>query len=186
MTEKNRACPVERAGLLDNKIRRWIHNPQKILAPYIQEGMTVLDFGCGPGFFTIDLAYMVGNSGKVIASDLQTGMLTKLRNKIQHTDINDRIELHQCHEDKIGLSAELDFIVAFYVVHEVSDQKKFFDEAKSLLKPGGLIFMSEPPIHVSKSSFNQSVIIAENTGFKIIDRPKVFLGQTILLKKESD
>jgi len=47
-------CPVERAGGLDNRIRRWLQNPQKILRLYIAEGMTVLDVGCGPGFFSLD------------------------------------------------------------------------------------------------------------------------------------
>ncbi|MCP4372916.1 MAG: SAM-dependent methyltransferase, partial [Deltaproteobacteria bacterium] len=56
----NRICPVERAGSLDSRIRRWLQNPQKILKPYIKEGMTVLDVGCGPGFFSIDMAQMVG------------------------------------------------------------------------------------------------------------------------------
>lgn len=72
---KNRVCPVERAGSLDNIFRRWLQNPWKILRPYIKEGMTVLDFGCGPGYFTIAMAQMVGTSGWVIAVDLQEGML---------------------------------------------------------------------------------------------------------------
>jgi 2-polyprenyl-3-methyl-5-hydroxy-6-metoxy-1,4-benzoquinol methylase len=50
-SERNRVCPVELAHSLDNTLRRWLQNPQRILAPYIQEGMTVLDVGCGPGFF---------------------------------------------------------------------------------------------------------------------------------------
>jgi len=54
--KSGRVCPVERAGSLDNKIRRWLRNPQKILGPYIDEGMTVLDIGCGPGLFTADFA----------------------------------------------------------------------------------------------------------------------------------
>jgi ubiquinone/menaquinone biosynthesis C-methylase UbiE len=73
--QKNRVCPVSLAGGLDNKIRRWLQNPRKILAPYIQEGMTVLDIGCGPGFFSIEMAQLVGKSGKVFAADLQEGML---------------------------------------------------------------------------------------------------------------
>ncbi len=51
--DKNRVCPVERAGNLDNRFRRWIQNPRKILGPYMREGMTVLDLGCGPGFFLL-------------------------------------------------------------------------------------------------------------------------------------
>ncbi len=47
----NHVCPVEEAGILDNKFRRWLQKPQKIVSPYIEEGITVLDIGCGPGFF---------------------------------------------------------------------------------------------------------------------------------------
>jgi hypothetical protein len=49
--DKNRVCPVELAGSLDNRFRRWIQNPYKILSPYVKEGMKVLDVGCGPRFF---------------------------------------------------------------------------------------------------------------------------------------
>jgi len=89
--KNNRICPVEKAGILDNKIRKWIQNPQKILGHYIKEGMTVLDIGCGPGFFSIDMAQIVGKSGRIIACDLQEGMLQKLRNKIKGTEFEERI-----------------------------------------------------------------------------------------------
>ena len=71
-------CPSRHAGSLDNSFRRWLQNPQKILAPYIKEGMTVLDVGCGPGFFSVEIAKMVGKNGKVISADLQDGMLEKV------------------------------------------------------------------------------------------------------------
>ena len=84
---KNRICPIERASSLDTKVRRCFQNPWKILSPYISEGMTVLDFGCGPGYFTIDMAQMVGKTGRVIAADLQEGMLQKLKDKIHGTEL---------------------------------------------------------------------------------------------------
>ena len=87
---RNRVCPVERAGSLDNRIRRWLQNPRKILEPYIKEGMTVLDVGCGPGFFSIEIAQLVGKSGRVIAADLQEGMLQKLRDKIRGTELEEQ------------------------------------------------------------------------------------------------
>ncbi|KAB3547857.1 MAG: SAM-dependent methyltransferase, partial [ANME-2 cluster archaeon] len=46
-------CPVESAGGLDNRVRRLLQNPQKILGNYVKEGMTALDLGCGPGFFSV-------------------------------------------------------------------------------------------------------------------------------------
>ena len=156
-----RVCPVERAGSLDNRIRRWLQDPQKILGPYVEEGMTILDIGCGPGFFSIDMAQMVGKSGRVIASDLQEGMLEKLRDKIKGTELEERITLHKCEENKIGVLEKVDFILAFYMVHEVPDQDEFFNEIESLLKPDGQIFIVEPPFHVSKSAFEETIRKAE-------------------------
>jgi hypothetical protein len=46
--DRNRVCPVELASSLDSKIRRWLQNPYKIVSPFVKEGMTVLDLGCGP------------------------------------------------------------------------------------------------------------------------------------------
>jgi len=181
---KNHVCPVEEAGCLDIGIRRWFQNPQKILAPYIEQGMTVLDFGCGPGFFTIDLARLVGASGRVIAADLQKGMLDRLRMKIQGTELQDRIYLHKCEANKIGLSEKVDFLLAFYMLHEVPDQEGFFTEIAEILKIKGRVFIVEPPFHVSKSAFEKTIKKAQNAGFVLTERPKVFLSKTAMLKKD--
>ncbi len=179
----NRVCPVERAGSLDNRIRRWLQNPQKILRPYIEEGMTVLDLGCGPGFFSIDMAQMVGKSGRVIASDLQEGMLQKLRGKIHGTEFEDRITLHKCEENKIGVSENVDFVLAFYMVHEVPNQEEFFNEIKTILKPNGQVFIVEPPFHVSKTAFEETIRKARDAGFTDVERPKVLFSKAVILKK---
>jgi ubiquinone/menaquinone biosynthesis C-methylase UbiE len=179
----NHVCPVERAGILDHRIRRWFQDPQKILRPYIEEGMTVLDIGCGPGFFSVDLAHRVGRSGRVIASDLQEGMLQKLRDKIQGTELEERITLHQCGQDKIGVSVNVDFVLAFYMVHEVPNPKKFFEEIKSILKPRGQMLIVEPPFRVSKRAFEETIRKAREAGWKPAEGPKVFLSKSVLLKK---
>jgi ubiquinone/menaquinone biosynthesis C-methylase UbiE len=180
---KNRVCPVERAGSLDNRIRRWLQNPQKILGAYIEEGMTVLDVGCGPGFFSIDMAQMVGESGRVIAADLQEGMLEKLRDKIKGTELEGRIRLHKCEEDKTGVCENVDFVLLFYVVHEVPNKEDFFNEIVNILKPNGQIFIIEPPFHVSKVAFEETVRKAREAGLTEVERPKVFLSKTAILKK---
>ncbi len=180
---KNRVCPVERAGGLDNRIRRWLQSPQKILKPYIKEGMTVLDMGCGPGFFSIDLAQMVGNSGRVIACDLQEGMLEKLRDKVKGTEYEGRIIPHKCEENKIGVSEKVDFVLAFYMVHEVPNQEKFFSEIAALLKPNGQVFLAEPPFHVSRRAFEETIRKAQDAGLRPVERPKVLLSKAVILKK---
>ena len=179
----NRVCPVERAGGLDNKFRRWLQNPRKILRPYVEKGMTVLDIGCGPGFFSFDMAQLVGKSGRVIASDLQEGMLQKLRDKIQGTELEERFALHKCEENKIGLSEHVDFILVFYMFHEVPNQEEFLNEIGSILKPNGQVLIVEPPFHVSKHAFEKIIIKARNAGFTLVGRPKVLFSKTAVLKK---
>lgn len=184
MTERNqRVCPVENAGSLDNKLRRWVQNPRKIVKPYIQEGMTVLDVGCGPGFFTLDMAELVGESGRVIAADLQDGMLRKLRNKIRGTELDKRITLHPCEKDKIRVSVAVDFVLVFYMFHEVPNQEAFLEEIGSMLKPNGKVLIVEPPFHVSKSAFAEMVRKAGKAGLELVERPNVFLSKTAVLKK---
>jgi ubiquinone/menaquinone biosynthesis C-methylase UbiE len=180
---KHRVCPVERAGGLDSRIRRWIQNPQKILGAYIEEGMTVLDVGCGPGFFSIEMAKMVGETGRVIAADLQDGMLEKLRDKIKGTELEGRIGLHKCEEDKTGVCENVDFILLFYVAHEVPNIEEFFNEMLTILKPNGQILIVEPPFRVSKTEFEDTIRVARDAGLTEVERPKVFFSKTAILKK---
>lgn len=179
-----RICPVEKADSLDTRFRRWFQNPERILRPYVKEGMTVLDLGCGPGFFSIPLAQMVGESGKVIAVDLQEGMLQKLKEKISGTELEKRVALHECEEDKIGVAENVDFVLAFYVVHEIPDQHKLFDELVKILRPNGQLFIVEPPFHVSKKDFSETIKRAVESGFKEIERPNLLFNKAVVLKKK--
>ena len=164
---KNRVCPVERAGSLDNRIRRWLQNPQKILGPYIEEGMTVLDIGCGPGIFSIEMAQMVGNSGRVIASGLHEGMLEKLRDKIKGTELEKCITLHKCQENKIGVSDEIDFVLLFYTVHEVPNKEALFSEITTMLKPNGRVLIVEPPVCLALSLFNSTTTVCTTEAYSV-------------------
>jgi len=180
--DRNRVCPVERAVGLDNFLRRILQNPGKILSPHIEAGMTVLDLGCGPGFFTIEIAKMLSGAGKVIAADLQEGMLEKVEQKIAGKDIANVIELHHCGDNSTGISEKVDFILAFYMIHEVPNKENLFKELKSLLRPEGKLLIVEPIFHVSKKSFQNMEIMLENIGFMAVDYPKIFFSRSVLLK----
>lgn len=145
--------------------------------------MTVLDFGCGPGYFTIPMAEMVGVNGIVIATDLQDGMLQKLKEKIDGTTIADRITLHKCEAHQIGISENVDFILAFYVIHEVPEKEKLFAEFFTILKPGGKLFIVEPPFHVSKKALVETINKAETAGFTEVERPRIPFNKAVVLKK---
>lgn len=179
----SKVCPIKKADKLDSLRRRIIHNPGLVLGRYLKEGMTVLDFGCGPGLFSRGMAKRVGNKGKVIAADLQEEMLDILKGKIKGKHYEGRIKTHKCEAEKIGVKDSVNFILAFYVVHEVPSQKDFFREAHALLKEGGKVFVAEPKFRVSKEEFEETLDIAKKEGFKIEKRPMVFLSRAAVMKR---
>lgn len=184
MSKKSeRVCPVERAGALDTRLRRWLQDPQKILSPYVRGGITALDMGCGPGFFSLEMARLVGENGRVIAGDLQQGMLDKVQEKIRGTELEQRISLLKCEEDRIGLDEPVDFVLAFYVVHEIPDQDRFYRELASQLREGGRVLVVEPSFHVLKKKFAASLERAREAGLAPGPGPRIFLCRTALLTK---
>jgi SAM-dependent methyltransferase len=182
-SDRNRVCPVQLASSLDSKIRRWLQNPQKILSPFVREGMTVLDIGCGPGFFSLEMAKMVGKTGKVIAADLQDGMLQKLSIKVRGTDLEEKIRLVRCEKDKINVSEKIDFGLAFYMVHEIPNKALFFKELKSILKEKAKILLVEPKLfHVSRKEFEATTKIAEQSGLTVSAAPQLLLSWSAVLE----
>jgi len=181
--DRNRVCPVELANSLDSKIRRWLQNPQRILSPFVKDGMKVLDVGCGPGFFSVELAKMVGAHGKVYAVDLQEGMLQKLHDKIQRTSLEKIIQLIKCDKDKIVIPEKVDFILAFYMVHEVPDKDRLFATLKNFLNERGELLIVEPKLfHVSKKEFASTISKAEAVGFKAAEGSKLPFSFSAVLK----
>ena len=86
-------CPPWIAFTLDNRLRRYLQNPEELLGSFIHEGQTVIDIGCGPGFFTLAMARLVGENGRVIAVDIQKSMLDKLNHNAKKTGLQSRIKV---------------------------------------------------------------------------------------------
>ena len=185
MSDKNRVCPVELSRGLETPIRRLLQNPKRILGKYIKEGMVVLDVGCGPGFFTVEMAKMVGDHGKVIAVDVQRGMLDRLRKKIRGTELEKRIVLHKCEEDHIGVTEKVDLVLAFFMVHEVPDQERFLREIGLILRPDGIFIIAEPKVHVSRGAFQDTIDNLIRLGFEHGRSMNVFIGRAAVLKAGS-
>ena len=176
-------CPWQLAPIIDNRLRPLVHNPEKIFAPYVTKGMTVLDVGCGAGFASLGLARLVGEEGLVIAADLQPKMLNSVKERAIKEELANRIHVHLCSRDRIGLQEELDFAIAFFMLHEVPDIPAFLEEIYTLLKPGSRFFITEPKIHVGLIAFQRMMREVQAVGFKIAERPRVRFGRTVLLLK---
>lgn len=182
-----RVCPPWMGYLLINPLRKLFENPNKILGPFVQEGMIVLEPACGMGYFTHPLARMVGPTGRIIAVDIQPKMLSALRRRAQKAGLLDRIELRHIRDDGLGvkdLSGKVDFAVALHVVHEVPDQAYFFKEVWDALKQESKLFVVEPKGHVSQDQFAASVAAAENVDFVSEALPKKMGDRVALLIKK--
>jgi len=181
-----RVCPWWVGYLLVSPIRRWLQDPEKILSPYITEGMTVLDIGPGMGFFTIPAARMVGESGTVIAIDVQERMLKTLRKRAEKAGVAGRVVTRICEPNSIGISEPIDLCLAFNVVHEVPDPRAFFSQIKEILKPTGRLLLSEPRGHVSEKEFQGTLTLAAAAGLKVIGKPKIGRSRSALLALEAE
>ncbi len=179
--EKHDVCPPEKAGGLNSKLRKMVQNPQRILKNYVKPGMKVLDFGCGPGMFAIEL---VDLGAEVIAADLQQEMLDIIKGNISDTSFEKNIKLVKCEQDKINVKDKVDFALAFYVIHEVKDKENLFSQINDIMKDNSKLYIAEPIFHVSKNEFEQTLELAEKQGFKIIKRPKFILSRTAVLEKK--
>ncbi|MCR4411637.1 MAG: class I SAM-dependent methyltransferase [Thermoguttaceae bacterium] len=176
-------CPWWGGYFIDNRFRRLLHNPEAILAPYLRPGMTVLDVGCGMGFFSIAMARLVGPEGTVLAVDLQPQMLEVLARRAKKAGLSDRIQTHRCEADDLGIDAAVDFALAFAMIHEVPDARRLLGQIEARLRPGGRFFIAEPRLHVSGRQFDATVKTAEQLGLAVADQPKVRWCRACVLAK---
>lgn len=179
-------CSAEHAGWLSTPVRRLITNPSRILRGLAQPGDTAVDLGCGPGFFTLPLAEMVGETGSVIAVDLQAAMLEQVKKRAERKGLMARIRLHHCAADSLDLSGEAaDFALAFWMVHEVPDGPRFLREVAAGVEPGGRLLLVEPRGHVSATAFDETVAAAGAAGFRPLRRPRIAFSRATLFVRES-
>lgn len=182
----HRVCPWWLGYFLLNPFRRIGQNPGRLLAPYVREGMTVLEPGPGMGFFTLDLLRLVGNSGRVIAVDIQPKMLARLERRATKTGLADRLSARLASKDSMNISdldRSVDFILAFAVVHEFPDALRFFTEVAAAAKSGTQLLLAEPSGHVKEAGFESELGAAEQVGFRIVGNPAIHHSQTALLRK---
>lgn len=161
--------PAWAGKLLLTPWRRIIENPKTMLGPHVAEGMTVLEPGPGMGFFTLPLARMVGENGRIVALDVQQPMLDGLERRARKAGLWERIDARMVDGDDTAswkLEADVvDFATAIHIVHETPDQNAFFRALASVLKPEHLLLVVEPGWHVTREAFMASVDTALAAGF---------------------
>jgi len=174
-------CPWWFCYAFDNPVRKLFHDPYEMLSPYVKPGFTVIDIGPGMGYFTIPLLKLVGKDGRVIAVDIQEKMLSVLKRRAIKAGVNANLITHLSKPDDFGLKEKADFIVAFWMLHEVTDQIRFLKDIKKLMKRTACVLIVEPRLHVTKTAFDRTIQMAEESGLKIRAYPAISLSRAILL-----
>ena len=159
----HRVCPWWLGYLLASPLRRLLQDPRKVLGPYVREGMTVLEPGPGMGFFTLELARLVGPTGRVLAVDIRVGS-----------------------RDTLGLAdlaGSVDLTLAIAVVHELPNVERFFTEVAEVSKPGAGLLIAEPTGHVKAPDFEAQLQAATRAGFVLEARPSISRSHAGFLRK---
>lgn len=179
-------CPWWLGYFLLNPLRKWVQSPRAVLAPYVTEGMIVLEPGPGMGFFTLELARLVGAQGKVVAVELQEKMIAGLRRRADRAGLRARVEIRRAESSTLkidDLTGKVDFALLFALVHEVPDPARFFAEIARVLGPGKKALVSEPTGHVSATAFEETLTLAQAAGFAVTSRPQIWRSRSALLTR---
>lgn len=183
--KRESVCPMANAGMLTGWLRRRVHNPARILSGLVKPGDTVMDIGCGPGLFSTQMAKMVGSQGLVFAIDLQKEMVELARTNARRAGVDSRMMFHQCGRNNLGLTDRADFILIFWVLHEIPDKDKLFSQIYNGLNDSGAILISEPLFHVRKREFMEIHDLAVRHGFDVEACTGIPLGRSVILRKRS-
>lgn len=180
-------APAFIGRLLDSNYRRRIQPPEQLIERAgIKKGMQVLDLGCGSGAFTPSIARTVGDEGKVYALDIQADMLKQLEKKLNRPENRDIKNIKLIESNTYELPFEdgsLDLVSMVTVLPEIPDRNRALAEVKRVLKPGGLLAVSElfpDPDYPWKST---TIKFGEAAGF-VVDRISGnFFNYTVRFRK---
>jgi ubiquinone/menaquinone biosynthesis C-methylase UbiE len=181
----NHVCPWWMGYALLIPLRKLGQNPYKILGPHISYDMKAMDYGSAMGYFSLPMAKMVGDKGKVYCVDIQKKMLEKLQQRARNARLDHIIKpllVNETYKPE-KLAGQIDFCLLFYVVHEVPDKEKLFRDIYTVTKSGGIVLFVEPEGHVSVQSFKHSLKIAQETGFSLAESKPMTKGLSALLVK---
>ncbi len=109
----------------------------------LAEGMTLADIGCGPGFFTIPAAQIVGKQGAVYAADIEGEMLSTVRSRASEAGLTN-VRIVKTSDREIPITpGSCDFVLLAFIIHEIEHRASFLHRAARLLKPGGRLAILE-------------------------------------------
>ncbi len=144
----------------------------------IKPGQVVCDMGCGNGFYTLQLAKLVGPEGRVLAVDIQPEMLHLLSERAKEEEISNIQPILGTQTDPKLPSEGVDLILLVDVYHEFSHPEPMLKSMRAALKPGGRIALAEfrkedPKVPIKlEHKMTKKQILKEfpPNGFKLVEQ----------------
>lgn len=123
----------------------WRDGLEALIAPAdVGAGQTVVDYGCGPGGLTIELARRVGPDGQVIAVDINQAFLNRTRKLVEQAGLSERVDARLMKGDQIPVEdASVDRVICKNVLEYVPDPEATIAEFFRIARPGGVVHVSD-------------------------------------------
>ena len=139
--------------MMGSRLRGWLMNPVKTLqGAGIEPGQTVLEVGCGTGFFTIPAAKLIGDEGSLVAMDPSSGFIEHVTKKVHNADLkNVRIVKRDALDTRLD-TASVDKVLLFGVIpFPLLPLNRLLPEMHRVLKPEGTlaVWLFPPKVHFS-------------------------------------
>jgi ubiquinone/menaquinone biosynthesis C-methylase UbiE len=162
----------------DNPVLPLVRNPNKLLkAAGLEEGHKVLEVGCGPGFFTIPAARIVGDEGHVYAVDIHPRAVERVKKKIEKEALSN-ITASCINASDTGLPGEsVDLAFLFGLRYIAGGLENVIFELRRVLKPGGILSFEK-----TKGSESELIQEVERGGFSYSVRQ----GRILLFTKKGE
>lgn len=160
------------------KLIDTFRNPSRYLDQFgIEPGMTVVDYGCGPGRYIPKASALVGPKGKVIAADVHELALKYVDKEVKKWQLNN-VEKVLVTDGRVSLHDQTaDLIYALDMFHMVGNPGLFFNELQRIIKPSGLLILEDG--HQSRAKSKQKV---NKSGlWKIIDENERYMKCKVIL-----
>ena len=118
--------------------RRFVDVRKPLQRAGIKEGQTILDFGCGPGHYSIAAAKMVGAKGKVYSLDIQPLAIQSVEKKAKKEGLTNIVTILSNRDTRLP-DQSIDVALAYDMIHMVNDKQALARELHRVLKPDGVL-----------------------------------------------
>lgn len=173
-------CPPVLSLLLDTPLRKLLIDREKFLREMgIKEGDTVLEVGCGPGFFTEALSAVVGGSGRVCAQDIEEAVLRRVQKKLASLGRRNVVPL-LCLSSSLALAgSSCDVVLCANVIEEIYKEGELSGTAVEIdrvLVPGGTLVIKEHRLGGTAHMIEECEGLFTGLGYKKVSEKRTLLS----------